>query len=65
MSNLSRWFARHWLSLAQVLGLLVFLYGFLKVAGLDWTLLVAGAVAVVVAVLAEYSAPRQGWRDGS
>lgn len=52
-------------TVGQLVGLVAFLLGFYLLAGLAWTLTVAGAVALVVGVLAEWSAPREGWRDGS
>lgn len=52
-------------TIGQLLGLAVFLIGLYLVIGLSWTTLVAGLVLLVVSVLAEYTAPRQGWKDGT
>lgn len=54
-----------WPTLGQAVGLAVFLIGLFLVVGLAWTLLVAGVFLLVVSVLAEYTAPRQGWKDGT
>lgn len=52
-------------TIGQLVGLVVFLVGFYLVVGLAWTTLVAGLVTLVVSVLAEYTGPRLGWKDGS
>lgn len=52
-------------AVVQVVGLLMFLAGFYLLAGLAWSLLVAGVLVVVVSVFTEFSAPREGWKDGT
>lgn len=49
----------------QVVGVVSALVGFFLLAGWAWLLFVGGLVLVVVGVLAELSAPRLGWKDGS